>query len=192
MIEETKAAVSIGCLMKLKKFLKTFYSLADNKCQAFSPSDSKLGSLNNKIAIETCDVQTSVNLADIIVESWEKDEKAQKTIFERVTTTHFSELFPKLISHCSTRKLSKKTSTITISRLALLRKESERRRRLLKIRMPRLKEKRKSPRQNGEESMQRFKQLLRVNMTISLLNCIVNNNFFCARKKFLREIVSFS
>ncbi len=85
MIEETKAAIAVGCLMKLKKFLKTFYSLADNKCQAFSPSDSKLGTLNNKIPIETCDVQTSINLEDIVVENWEKDEKMVKTLFERVS-----------------------------------------------------------------------------------------------------------
>lgn len=85
LVEETKAAIAVGCLMKLKKFLKTFYSLADNKCQAFSPSDSKLGTLNNKIAIETCDVQTSVNLEDIVLENWEKDEKMIKTLFERVS-----------------------------------------------------------------------------------------------------------
>jgi hypothetical protein len=86
-VEETKATVSIGCLMKLKKFLKTFYSLADNKCQAFSPSDSKLGSLNNKIAIETCDVQTSINLNDIVLEGIEKDAQVQKAVFERVSST---------------------------------------------------------------------------------------------------------
>jgi hypothetical protein len=74
--------------MKLKRFLKTFYSLADNKCQAFSPSDSKLGTLNNKIAIETCDVQSSINLEDIVIEHWEKDEKMVKTLFERVRKTN--------------------------------------------------------------------------------------------------------
>jgi len=73
LVYDLKVGIAMCLLLRLKKFLKGFYSLNDGKIQTYLPTDSKASPVSLRVPIENVDWDKTLTLEDLAVQDskWE-------------------------------------------------------------------------------------------------------------------------